>query len=170
MRDPVPRLVPDEALPPYAYVPGRYPHPISHPDGHRFGAGLALPPGVDPERWQDCRLYLLGFDLFNRGYYWESHVVWESLWLACGRKGVVADFLKGLIKLAAAGVKALEGTSAGIKSHSGRAVRLWHELRHLQEPHAKPFMGLVIADLVAMAEAIELRGWPDPPPVLLPKM
>ena len=28
--------------------------------------------------------------------------------LACGRKGVVADFMKGLIKLAAAGVKALE--------------------------------------------------------------
>ena len=34
----------------------------------------------------------------------KSHVAWESLWMACGRKGAVADFLKGLIKLAAAGV------------------------------------------------------------------
>jgi len=62
-------------------------------------------------------------DLFNGGYYWESHVALESLWIACGRKGIVADFLKGLIKLAAAGVKGLEGKPEGVKSHSGRASR-----------------------------------------------
>ena len=42
--------------------------------------------------------------MFNGGFYWES-LAWESLWLACGRKGVVADFLKGLIKLAAGMLK-----------------------------------------------------------------
>jgi hypothetical protein len=103
--------------------------------------------------------------LFNRGYYWESHVVWENLWLACGRKGMAADFLKGLIKLAAAGVKAMEGTPAGVKSHSGRAARLWHELNRPER-----FMGLSIADLIALAEAIEQCGWPHSPPVLLPEV
>ncbi len=169
MSEPIPRLVPDEALPPYAYVPGRFPHPISDPAGHRFGAGLAAGTAVDPEQWQQCRLYLLGFDLFNRGYYWESHVAWENLWLACGRKGVTADFLKGLIRLAAAGVKALEGTPAGVKSHGGRAAQLWQEVSRLREPQGD-FLGLLVADLVAMAEAIAERGWPDPPPVLLPEM
>jgi uncharacterized protein len=168
--EPVPRLVAEEALPPYAYVPGRFPHPMSHPEGHRFGAGLAAPTEVDPKSWQQCRPYLLGFDLFNRGYYWECHVVWESLWLACGRKGVVADFLKGLIKLAAAGVKAKEGKPAGVKSHCGRAAALWREVSHCSGPQADMFMGLRVAGLVELAQAIEQSVWPDPPPVLLPEI
>ena len=32
-----PRLVPDRPLPPYAYLPGRYPHPVRDPLGHSFG-------------------------------------------------------------------------------------------------------------------------------------
>src|ERR1700675_2052924 len=87
------RLVPDEPFPPYAFVPGRYPHPTSDPKGHSFGITPALPAKVDPDRWQECRPYLYGIDLFNGGYFWESHVAWEGLWMACGRKGVVADFL-----------------------------------------------------------------------------
>ena len=121
----VTRLVPDEPFPPYAFVPGRLPHPTSDPAGHSFGKEPAEPRKVDPERWHECRPYLYGIDLFNGGYYWESHVAWESLWMACGRKGVVADFLKGLIKLAAAGVKALEGKAEGVRSHAGRAAELW---------------------------------------------
>jgi hypothetical protein len=57
------------------------------------------------------RAYLRGIDLFNFGYWWESHEAWEGLWRACGRRGPAADFLKGLIKLAAAGVKASTGTA-----------------------------------------------------------
>ena len=165
----VPRLVPEEPLPAYAFVPGQFPHPISDPQGHRFGAGLAAEK-IEPERWQECRIYLLGFDLFNRGYYWESHVAWESLWLGCGRKGVAADFLKGLIKLAAAGVKACEGKPAGVKSHSSRAAKLWQGVRRVPKRESPFFMGLAIAELVALAEAIEQNGWPDPPPLLVPDL
>jgi hypothetical protein len=170
MSGPIPRLVPDEALPPYAFVPGRFPHPISDPDGHRFGAGLVASANLDPDRWQQSRLYLQGFDLFNRGYYWESHVAWESLWLACGRKGVAADFLKGLIKLAAAGVKAMEAKPAGVRSHCGRAADLWRGVSRSLEPETVFFMGLNVTDLIHTAEAIERSGWPQPPPLLLPKM
>ena len=56
-------------------------------------------------------------DLLNHGFYWEAHEAWETLWHAAGRKGEIADFLKGLIKLAAAAVKAREGNP----SRSGQA-------------------------------------------------
>jgi len=161
----VPRLVPEEPLPPYAFVPGLFPHPVSDPAGHSFGQESPVAPQVNPTRWQTCRPYLYGIDLFNRGYYWESHVAWESLWIACGRKGIVADFLKGLIKLAAAGVKALEGTLEGVKSHSGRAAQLWQGVATQQ----KFFMGFSILSLIGVAAGIFENGWPTEPPFLRPQ-
>src|SRR5437016_2466045 len=93
------RLAPDVPFPPYAFVPGRTPHPVADPAGHSFGVEPSPTERLDPDRWLRSRTYLYGLDLFNAGYYWESHVEFESLWLAADRKGVVADFLKGLIKL-----------------------------------------------------------------------
>jgi uncharacterized protein len=166
--EPIIRLVPDEPFPPYAFVPGRFPHPTSDPKGHSFGVSPPIPPRVEPERWQECRPYLYGIDLFNGGYYWESHVAWESLWLACGRKGVVANFLKGLIKLAAAGVKALEGMPEGVKSHSSRAAELWRSVNRSLEADHDFFMGFRIEGLIELAEMIHQNGWPAQPPLLTP--
>src|ERR1700674_2211604 len=137
--DPVIRLVPDEPFPSYAYIPGRFPHPTSDPAGHSYNVEPPVPETVEPEKWRHCRSYLHGIDLFNAGFYWESHVAWESLWMACGRKGVMADFLKGLIKLAAAAVKALDGKPEGVKSHSSRAAELWRGV--IQETEEDLFMG-----------------------------
>ncbi|MBI1348759.1 DUF309 domain-containing protein [bacterium] len=64
-------------------------------------------------------------DLFNHGYYWEAHEAWEALWVAVGRSGPVADLLKGLIKLAAAGVKLRAGNAAGVQRHAQRARQLF---------------------------------------------
>src|SRR5262245_51838818 len=164
----VPRLVPDEAYPPYTFVPGRSPHPTADPAGHSFGVTPALPPAVEPDRWQQCRPYLVGIDLFNGGYFWESHVAWESLWLAYGRRGPVADFLKGLIHLAAAGVKALEGRPRGVQSHSGRAAELWRGVSHHLGPETDLFMGFRIGELIGIAEAIHHSGWPAQPFPLKP--
>jgi hypothetical protein len=163
-----PRLVPDEPLPPYSYVPGQFPHPTADPAGHSFGMSPALPAPVEPDEWRLCRPYLYGIDLFNRGYYWESHVAWESLWLACGRRGTVANFLKGLIKLAAAGVKALQGMPTGEKSHSGRAAELWRGVIQSLEKESELFMGLNLRELIDAAETIHRDGWPSEPPVLVP--
>jgi hypothetical protein len=156
--------LPDDAFPPYAFVPGRSPHPTSDPAGHSYGKEEAVSVKVDPERWHQCRPYLYGIDLFNGGYYWESHVAWESLWIACGRMGVVADFLKGLIKLAAAGVKALEGKPKGVKSHSGRTVELWRGV----EKEKPSFMGFRVSELIGMAQEVSVNGWPSEPPLLRP--
>jgi len=119
-----PRFLPDVPFPPYTYVPGQTPHPVSDPAGHMYGDETE-PAELQVDDWPRCHAYLRGIDLFNHGYYWESHEVWESLWHAAGRQGPIADFLKGLIKLAAAGVKTREGSENGRSRHSQRAAELF---------------------------------------------
>jgi hypothetical protein len=163
----LPRYVPEEPLPPYAFVPGQSPHPISDPAGHSFGHRPETPAAPDPERWHECRPYLRGLDLFNHGYYWEAHEVWESLWQAAGRKGVLADFLKGLIKLAAAGVKHREGKPEGVKSHVHRTAELWRGTARSVGAEGS-YLGFQFPTLIELAETTCQKGWPEAPPVLLP--
>jgi uncharacterized protein len=164
----VPRLAPAVPFPPYAFVPGRAPHPESDPAGHSFGRARGPAPALDPEHWQASTAYLYGLDLFNAGFYWESHLEWESLWLAAGRRGAVADFLKGLIQLAAAGVKHREGRPDGVRGHAHRAAELWRGVRDTLRPALGRFLGLCLADLIARAEEVFRQGWPCVPPLLLP--
>jgi hypothetical protein len=154
-----PRLLPDEPFPPYAFVPGRTPHPKSDPAGHSYGHVDAPAAALDPARWWESRAYLFGLDLFNARFYWEAHERFEGLWLAHGRHGAVADFLKGLIKLAAAGVKHLEGKPEGVRSHARRAAELWRGAATAVP--AGPFLGFVVEDLVRLAEQVQRSGWPE---------
>ncbi len=124
----IPRLAPELPLPSYAYVRGKHPHPIRDPAGHSPGTRPTFRIGLDPDRWEDFRPYLYGIDLLNRGYYWEAHEAWEGLWHACGRSGRMADFLKALIALAAAGVKLREGRERGVRRHAARAQALFEQV------------------------------------------
>lgn len=111
------RLLPRRPFPPYTYVPGTgLPHPVSHPAGHSFCHRLE--PATDPALQAEALRW--GIDLFNHGYFWEAHEAWEGLWAGLGRVGEAADAVKGLIHLAAAGVKRLEGIAAGVESHLQR--------------------------------------------------
>lgn len=143
------RLVPELPLPPYGYVPGRFPHPITDPAGHSYGHVAQQPPPVDQQNWHESSPFLFGCDLFNHGYYWEAHEAWEGVWMACGRHGTTATFLKGLIKLAAAGVKAREGRAAGVARHATRAAELLHQVRN--ELAADRYCGLDLAELEEIA-------------------
>jgi hypothetical protein len=158
---PVNRLLPDEPLPPYSYVTGRFPHPTRDPAGHSFGRPPDEPPPLDPARWHQSRVYLLGCDLFNHGYYWEAHETWEAAWKACGRRGTTADFLKGLIKLAAAGVKAREGRPAGVARHGARAGELFRGVRGAIGGAA--YLGLDVEGLTAFAGRLAGGIEPAPP-------
>jgi predicted metal-dependent hydrolase len=145
MTDLLPRLVPNVPLPAYAFVPGG---PFPRPTGsHSPESGL-----LDAANWRPCAAYLYGFDLFNQGYYWEAHEVWEGLWHLCGRTGPVADCLKGLIKFAAAGVKVRERQPAGVQSHARRAAEIFRQLAGGLEEHR--LLGLDLAFLVRMAEQL----------------
>jgi uncharacterized protein len=167
---PVPRLAPDARFPPYAFVPGQSPHPESDPAGHSFGCERVPASELDPDRWETSKPYLYGLDLFNAGFYWESHVEFESLWLAAGRQGVVACFLKGLIHLGAAGVKHREGKPPGVTSHARRAAEIWHQVATSRGGDDGPFLGLYLPPLIDLAEMIYRDGWPDTPPLLLPTL
>jgi hypothetical protein len=117
-------------FPAYAYVPGKHPHPIRDPEGHSFGQPAEAVPAPDPAELESHPMLCYAVDLFNFGYYWEAHEVWESLWHACGRQGALADLLKGLIHLAAAGVKAREGRQNGVQRHAARARELFEQTGH----------------------------------------
>lgn len=152
--EPVPRLVPDLLLPPYTYVPGRFPHPVSDPQGHSFGVPPQRPEPPDPQHWQACRPYLYGIDLFNHGYYWEAHEAWEGLWHSCGRRGPTADFLKGLIQLAAAGVKVRQGQPQGVRNHARRAAELFQQGAAACGASQERYMGLALRELLTAAQAL----------------
>lgn len=126
------RYAPEMPFPAYAYVPGQHPHPVTDPQGHSFGHAeetVACPGAVELEHNPAFRFAL---DLFNHGYYWEAHEVWEGLWHVLGRTGTVADFLKGLIHLTAAGVKAREGRPNGVRRHAERARELFQATHRYQ--------------------------------------
>jgi hypothetical protein len=159
--DAPPRLVPDEPLPPYSYVTGRFPHPTRDQAGHSFGRPPDEPPPIQPERWNQSRIYLVGCDLFNYGYYWEAHETWEAAWKAAGRRGTLADFLKALIKLAAAGVKAREGRPAGVQRHAARAAQLFRGVG--AKISGAAYLGLDVDELIGIAEGLK-RGIELPEP------
>ena len=127
---------PTEPLPPYAFVPGgRWPHPNSSPRGHSFGRTAPKIDLAGRAEGSSLTEFRRGVELFNAGYYWEAHEVWEGLWHAYGRKGAVADVVKAFIKLAAAGVKVREGQEHGVRTHAGRAAKLFASARKQAGPH-----------------------------------
>lgn len=157
-----PRLT-QTPLPPYSYVPGHAPHPVSDPQGHMHGEQHEQAEPLVPNAWQSSEEYRFGFDLFNHGFYWEAHEAWEALWHAAGRKGEVADILKGLIKLAAAAVKAREGNPRGVARHATRAIEL------LAAIQCSDFCGLEMAEVIAHAQTLmgEAESYARPQPELL---
>ena len=140
-------------LPPYSYVSGYEPHPLRDPAGHLFGQEEPEVAPLIPGQWDNSAAYLRGIDLFNHGYYWEAHEAWEALWHAAGRHGTTADFLKGLIKLAAAGVKAREGNRDGIRRHARRAADLFSGVADATSE--KCFAGLSLESLGFLAKFLE---------------
>lgn len=149
-----PRLVPDRPFPPYAYVPGRTPHPTRDPDGYSYGAKFEVPLPPDPEEWRACGDYLYGIDLFNHGFYWEAHEAWEGLWVSCGRRGLTATYLQALINLAASGFKARWGNASGMRANAETAVRLFKSVtRHFGSNRTR-YMGLDVRALADYAVKI----------------
>ncbi|PQO25393.1 hypothetical protein C5Y96_23930 [Blastopirellula marina] len=106
------RYEPSLPLPNCAYVPGLFPRPEAPFEGST------------PQ--QSIRY---GVDLFNHGFYWEAHEAWESAWIAYGRAGEQADLLRGLIHLAACGVKARQGSRHGVEIHAAKTIAILESVR-----------------------------------------
>ena len=157
------RFVPEVSFPPYTFIPGCTPHPIRDPDCHLFGKTPELPPPLDPAHWWQSRAYLHGIDLFNHGYYWEAHEVWEGLWRVAGREGMMADFLKALIKLAAAGVKVRQGQPRGIADHAAGAADLFRSVLQQLGGGDVRYLGFSLRELLTFAQQINTATTTDRP-------
>jgi hypothetical protein len=140
---------------------GPWPHPVSSPLGHSHGAPRQAAEPVANDDWRASAAYLRAVELFNLGYYWEAHEVWEALWHAHGRRGPTADALKGLIKLSAAGLKVRQRQRHGIVTHARRAAEAF---RRASDEGGNLRLGLDLASCEAVALAIAESPPADPAP------
>ena len=145
-----PRWLPQKSFPPYAYLPGREPHPVRDPRGHSYHVEPIL---VAAEASLGSDVFLWGLDLFNHGYYWEAHEAWESLWQVAERGSSLRMLFKGLILLSAAGVKVREGKHAAAVRHAGRAAALLRRLMKVPDRAFEGALGMSPAALAEYAEA-----------------
>lgn len=101
------RYLPSRPFPPYRFVPGLYPHPVSDPRGHSYrgGAPEPKPEPLDPAAWDRSEDYLYGCDLYNFAYFWEAHEAWEGLWHLTTKADAPGLFLQGLIQASASQLK-----------------------------------------------------------------
>jgi hypothetical protein len=89
-------------LPATPYLPGVSPRDQRPPETERRAT-------VDVDALASDDDFRHGLDLFNHGFPWEAHEVWEPLWFAAPRERSERALLQGLIQLAAAAVKAKSG-------------------------------------------------------------
>ena len=92
-----------------------------------------------------------GVDLFNGGYWWEAHEIWEDLWRRSPRGTARNHLLKGLIMLAAALLKGSSGMPRGRRRLLGRGLEY---LRRAAAGEADPNpLSVPLADLIARYQA-----------------
>ena len=125
-------------LPPYTYIPGHWPHPYNDPAGHSVNADTPSPTNLDLTDWNDCENYLRGIELFNHGFYWEAHEAWEDVWRLNKRSGTPAQFLQGLIKVAAAGIKIRQGHAKAARSLLTQSAK---HFQKVMEKHLEKYAG-----------------------------
>ena len=146
------------SLPAYRFVPGEAPHPTRDPQGHSFEVPFPAHPGWRPEDWRQLEEWLWAVDLFNEGYWWESHEALEALWHAAGRTTAPARFVQSLVHLSAACLNRRRGHLDAAERQAARAVR---GLRAGLD-RSGAFMGIDLERLIADVER-SFAGHEGPP-------
>jgi hypothetical protein len=130
-----------QPLPRYRFIPGEAPHPRRHKQGHSFGQAEPKVAGFEARLWQDSQDYKFAVDLFNFGFWWESHELFEAFWHGSGRRTPEGRFFQGLIQLAAAHLKRRMGNPAA-------AIRLFERACASLRQAPPVCMGIDIQTLV----------------------
>lgn len=149
------RLVPARPFPPYAFLPGRDPHPTRDPRGHSYGEEEGPAGYFDSGAWRENEDYLFGIDLYNHGYLWEAHEVWEGLWHAAKHDPPQADLLQGLIQCAAASLKIPMEQPRGLESLTKLGTEKLERVAHAA---GGDYMGLDLFEFVAAMRAFAARA------------
>lgn len=146
------RYAPERPFPPYAFLPGRDPHPTADPAGHSFGREPEFPPTPrPPEEWEHDGEYLFGVDLYNHGFLWEAHESWEGLWHPAKLSDPMqAEFLQGLIQCAAAALKVPMGQPKGLARLAEQGTA---RLERTARAAGSPYMGLDLWEFLSAFRA-----------------
>jgi hypothetical protein len=150
------RYAPGRAFPPYAFLPGRDPHPTRDPAGHSFGRASESTRPLDPQCWRENVPYLFGVDLYNHAFLWEAHEAWEDVWHATKADRIQALFLQGLIQCAAAWLKIPMQQPRGLERLSHMALEKLEQVRRAEGPR---YMGLA---LLPFSEAVRIFAETSP--------
>jgi Domain of unknown function (DUF309) len=145
------RYFPEKDLPSYIFIPGQNPHPKKS-GGHMEGQEDPVAEPIDPTHPEKSDFLRYSVDLYNHGYFWESHVYFEALWNAHGRRGPIADFLKALIKLGAAGVKFNLKQDKLALEHLDRARELLESILKLE---GDLFLGFSLSEVLSHPKILQ---------------
>lgn len=146
----MPKRFSSQSFPSYVFIPGENPHPKKS-GGHMEGEGDPVAPLIDASHPDENEFLRYSIDLYNHGYFWESHVYFEALWNAHGRKGSIADFLKGMIKLGAAGVKINIQQKEAALGHFSRAREL---LSSVMNAEGQVFLGFDLKSILSQIDSL----------------
>lgn len=155
MTDPAARYAPQHPFPPYAFLPGRDPHPTRHPAGHSYGAPEAPSAHHPADAWRANEEYLYGVDLYNHGYLWEAHEAWEGLWHAAKHDALQAELLQGLIQCTAAALKVRMEQPSGLARLAELGTA---RLARVAKEAGPRYMGLDLPRFVAAFRAFAGAG------------
>jgi hypothetical protein len=97
------------ALPTAPHLPGRNPRP---PETFFAPLKAGIVPGMTPSDLAQSAAFAAGFTLFEAGYFWEAHEVWEAVWLRLPPASRERHLMQGLIQLANVGLKRRMGRVA----------------------------------------------------------
>lgn len=129
----------DFTLPAQPHRPGSG----SQPDRSLLSAAKAACPKItDPERWGENHSYRAGWSLFDAGFYWEAHEVWEAVWLACRPNSIEQRFLKMMIQAANARLKETMGKDKAARRLDDEVALLLVEVQAALGDKVEAFMGV----------------------------
>lgn len=108
-------------LPQWRYLPGR----VAAADSARLEPVLAtVDQGGDPQTVQKLTAFLFGVDLYNAGFFWEAHEVWEPVWMSLPPNSRERIACQALIQAANGCLKLGIGRSAAFAKLAAEVARL----------------------------------------------
>ena len=111
-----------EKFPIYRHLPGSTPHPFSDPKGHSYNVKERIIVPLTNDNWKNQTDYLFGVDLFNFGFWWEAHEMFENYWKISLEPNPIKKFLQGLIQICAALLKWLQNNLIGMIKLSTKGI------------------------------------------------
>lgn len=134
----------DYPLPAHAHIPGSGSEPDMAPLQR---VKRTCPKRIDPEAWSDIVAYRYGWSLFNAGFFWEAHEIWEAVWLACAPNSRERDLLRALIQIANGRLKRTMKKDMASARLFAEADHLLAEVAGPESTMPLPLMGVDIGGL-----------------------